>query len=76
MCAAGEPDVPDGGDDVCGDADDDGVSERVVRGAVESGWVRILPERSNADLSGLEVRGGNPAAETGQDGDHGGNAGV
>ena len=76
MCAAGEPDVLDGGDDVCGDADDDGVSELVVRGAVEPGWLRILPERSNDDLSGIPDRDGNTAAETGQDGDDGGDAGV
>ena len=77
LCAAAEPDMHDGGTgNVCDDADNDWGGECAVRGAVEPGGLRVLPERSNADLSGLHVRDGNPAAETREDGEHGGNAGV
>ena len=77
LCAAGEPDLPDGGTgNVCDDADDEWSSERAVRSAVEPGGLRILPERSNEYLSGIHVRDRYPATETREDGDHGSNAGV
>ena len=77
LCTAAEPDMPDRGTgNVCSDADDDWHSERAVRSAVEPGGLRILPERSNDDLSGIHVRDRNPAAESRKDGEHGGDAGV
>jgi len=63
-----ESDMPDGiAGDICDDADDDGNSERVVRGAVESAWLRVLPERDDDDLSRILVRDGSTAAETRED---------
>ena len=46
MRAASESAVCDssGGTAVCGDADDDRSDKRAVRSAVESGWMRVLPE--------------------------------
>jgi hypothetical protein len=56
MRAAGEPAVFEcGARNVCDDADDDGSSERVVRGAVESAGMRVLPERDDDDLSRIHV---------------------
>src|SRR5215831_14620503 len=66
--ATGEPDMPDGiAGDICDDADDDGNSERAVRGAVESAWLRVLPERDDDDLSRILVRDGSTVAETRED---------
>lgn len=48
---------------VCNDADDDGFGKRAVRGAVERGWMWVLPERDDDHLSGIRVGDGYPAAE-------------
>src|SRR6185295_4519572 len=37
--------------DVCDDAWDDRASQRAVRGAIEPGRMRILPERDHDDMS-------------------------
>jgi hypothetical protein len=52
--AAGKRDLSSGEyPGVCDNTVDDRVGECVVRGAVESGWMRILPERSDDHLSGI-----------------------
>ena len=77
MRAAGEPAMPDGSAwDVCDDADDNGSSERVVRGAVESAGVRVLPERDDDDLSRIHVRDRDTVAATREDSIDGSGAGM
>src|SRR5262249_18660447 len=57
MRAAGEPAMHEcAARDICDDADDNGSSERVVRGAVELAGMRVLPERDDDDLSRIHVR--------------------
>ena len=77
MRAASEPDMPDDiAWDVRDDTDDDRSSERVVRGAVESAWMRVLPERDDDDLSRIHVRDRYTVAATREDGDDGSDIGV
>src|SRR5215471_16938619 len=75
--AASESAMPDSSTrDVRDDTDDDGSSECVVRGAVESGWMWILPERDDDDLSRVHVGDGSTVAEARKDGEHGSDVGV
>ena len=77
MFAACEPDMPDGSArDVCDDADDDGFGKCVVRGAVESGWMRVLPERDDDDLSRIHVRDRDTVAAGREDGEYGSGIGM
>src|SRR6188474_605875 len=65
-----------GGWSVCNDADDDGVGKCAVRGTVELSRVWVLPERSNAHMSGICRGHRSTAAEAWQDSDNGSIAGV
>src|SRR5258705_10071028 len=77
MRVADEPAVLYGSaGDGCDHADDDGSSKRVVRGAVESGWMRVLAERDDDHLPGIPNGDGDPATTTGQDGNNRGDADV
>src|SRR5215470_17067278 len=77
MRAAGEPAMPDGSaGDVCDDADDDWISERVVRSAVESAGMRVLPERGDDSLFRIHVGDRYTVAAQREDGDDGSCTGV
>jgi hypothetical protein len=66
--AAIQPDLSDSGtESVCGDTDDDRLGQRAVRSAVEHRGMRILPERSDDDMSGLPDGDWCAVAATGQD---------
>ena len=55
---------------------DNRISERVMRGAVESGGLRVLSERDDHNLSRVRVGNRNTVAAAREDGDNNSDAGV
>src|SRR5262245_27200573 len=77
MRAARESALPGSdAESVCGDSDDVRPGELAVRSAVEHRRLRLLPERSDDDLSGLRGGDRRTAAAAWQDCNDGGDAGV